>query len=190
MKKVLSLIVFAFAAIVTNAQEFHLTPDGFVSEDGKPYLVFEREGTQEELYNRMKTALTTVYNNPKEVLSESKPDCITISSVYNFYTKIKGPKMHIHSPFSLNIFFKDNKIRINCPNNSKIESYFAKGTFTINVGKGKDKIMSSWIYYFDEDGNPKWQQSAQEYTDEVNGLVKAYMNAFDSGAASQTDDEW
>lgn len=188
MKKVLSLIVFACLALVASAQaNFHLTPDGFKDDNDKSYIVFEREGSQADLYKRMHAALTSCFKNPKEVLSTSEPESIVVSSVYDFGTKIWGQYIPIDSHYSMHIYFKDGKVRFDAPVDSSIKSFSKKCEFVI--APGKDSKMAGIVHFYDKDGNPKYEKMATEYTNYVNYLIDRFMKAFDEGVTS-AEEEW
>lgn len=188
MKKVLSLLAFACFALVASAQaNFHLTPEGFKDDNDKSYIVFEREGSQADLYKRMHAALTSCFKNPKEVLSTSEPESIVISSVYDFGTKMLGQYIPIDSHYSMHIYFKDGKVRFDAPSDTSIKSFSGKCEFIISAGK--DAKMAGIVHFYDKNGNPKYEKMAKEYTKHVNGLIEMFMEAFDKGT-SASEEEW
>lgn len=188
MKKIFSLLALALVAIAASAQaNFHLTPEGFKDDNDKSYVVFEREGTQAELYKRMHAALTSCFKNPKEVLSTSEPESIVISSVYDFGSKILGQYVPIDSRYSMHVYFKDGKVRFDAPSDTSIKSFSGKCEFIISAGK--DAKMAGIVHFYDKNGNPKYEKMAEEYTKHVNGLINLFMQEFDKGT-SASEEEW
>lgn len=114
MGKLFSLITLLTVSICANAQ-FALTPNNFIStnDESKSYIVLEfGDVSKQELYNRAKKYLNTVYNNPDLVISSVENEQITIDA----YTEIVLPfALGIKSTedfyYKYTIDFKDGRIR-------------------------------------------------------------------------------
>lgn len=99
------------------AQEFALTSNGFVNIiDGKSYYVANiDEMTQQQLYMKAKSYFTTIYNSPKEVMSEVENEQIVINAITSDYIVVvfnPAQSNMWHFRYSFKINFRDNQIRI------------------------------------------------------------------------------
>ncbi|MBE7177027.1 MAG: DUF4468 domain-containing protein [Mucilaginibacter polytrichastri] len=114
--KTLLLIACIFFANTALGQYFTLTHEGFVSNDKKNYVVMDvPETAKAVLFKNMLSALTSMYTDPKKALSVVEGESITITG---FHPKALPNKLHKNvydMEYTVNIQFKDNKIRIDAP---------------------------------------------------------------------------
>lgn len=118
MKRILllAIIMTGFASRI-SAQEFSLTNTGFINiPDGKSYYVANIDGmTQHQLYMKAKSYFTTIYNSPKEVMSEVEDEQIVINAITSDYIVVvfnPAESNLWHFRYSFKINFRDNQIRI------------------------------------------------------------------------------
>ena len=154
MKRLITLFILLCIARVSFGQYFTLTPQGFLSADQKEYVVIDMPGIkQPDLYKKVFSALTTIYNNPKEALSVVDGESITISGYEKnaIISKWRGSPIHISKStykydleYSLSILFKDDKIRFNRPSFTCKRWYeggyrqgWESGWSTLPIVKGK-----------------------------------------------------
>lgn len=104
---------------------FEFQKDGsFSSGDGKPFVVYEAPGkSQRDLYQSMMIGIAKLFNHPDKVISSVEPSLITVNSItspcipYGNQGKLK------EVTYSMQIQFKDGKIRIDAPNILKYPKY-------------------------------------------------------------------
>lgn len=121
MKKGFIICMLVLYTVTCFSQNFALTKDGFVNskDQSKNYVVIECSGTQLDLFNKAKAYLTSIYRSPKDVLSLSSPDVITINAIESdaVYKKALGMiAISYDMNYTIVIRFKDGKIRIDSPN--------------------------------------------------------------------------
>jgi hypothetical protein len=125
MKNLSFTIAFIFFTQLTFTQYFTLPPNGFVSAEKKAYLIVDVPAAkQAELYKNTLSALSTMYNSPKEVLSLVDGESI---SLHAYEKQVITDKVKSSNPlkgkitykydlsYTLSIQFKDGKIRFNSP---------------------------------------------------------------------------
>lgn len=119
MKKtlLLALIILAGFSGRISAQEFSLTNTGFINiSDGKSYYVANIEGlNKQQLYTKARSYFMTVYNSPKEVMSEVENEQIVINAITSDYVVVvfnPAQSNMWHFRYSFKINFRDNQIRI------------------------------------------------------------------------------
>lgn len=120
MKKIVSTIVLLLFCLFANAQYFTLTEKGFVSNEDqlKDFVVIEKSGKeQKDLFNTVKSFATQFYSSPKDVISESGSEIITLNgvSLNDVYCKKGLGAVSFKTNYTLVFQFKDGKIRINRP---------------------------------------------------------------------------
>jgi hypothetical protein len=192
MKKI--LLVLCLVALTTGnifAQSFSLTSNGFVDskDQSKNFIVIDATGSQSELFNKAKTYLTTIYKSPKDVLSESAPDVITINGIET-KAVIKKAMGMVAVAYDMNytivIRFKDGKIRIDAPAFSL--SDYESGSKPIkmillgssNGGFGSEII--NCIY------NKKGDLKAEYAKNQLESYFSSYIEAFKKGLESNKQD--
>lgn len=100
----------------TKSPGFILASDlNFTTEDGKSFVVYDAPGyTQKELYNAVLVGLAKIYKYPDKVLSTVDPSLIKINAItapcINYYSSYNQAVT-----FSMDIQFKDGKIRFDVP---------------------------------------------------------------------------
>lgn len=140
MKKLLTfvlLLVFIGVQAQEKKVEFKLQPTGsFLSEEGKDYIVIEFEGkSANDLYSMVRDNVMSQYNSPKEVMSESGGNVITIYAHNKniWIVKSLGAKGIYGGYYNLVFKFKDGKIRVDAPSiSNKLE--MTDGSFTNTIG--------------------------------------------------------
>lgn len=149
MKKILLLMATVLLSGSAMAQ-LKLTPDGLVNTENEEqgFIILPFEGkTQQELYSACYAMLSAMYVSPKDVLSVAEGNSITINGVstYAIYRKKTMtstiPTYDIN--YTITIFFKDGKIRINNPiinrmytSDSYDEQFFVSGVSLLGKSNG------------------------------------------------------
>lgn len=191
MKKLLSLLI-ASLSISANAQnaDFILTHEGFrdKADNSKDYIVIDTPGSQTNLYSRAKTNISAMYRSPKDVLSEAAPEMITITGYSDntiFRKSIGVMVVSYEMNYTINLRFKDDKIRIDAPffelyNNSgdKKANLFLVGT--PNLGLGAE--TTNYIYNKKGELREKW--ALVQLENFFNSFIRDLINSLESG------DDW
>lgn len=170
MKGVLFLLAL-LSSIACNAQ-FVIKDGPFTTEDGKGYIIYEFDGmTQKDLFTKTKSVLTSSYISPKDVMSTSEYETISITAYTDnicWPIKVFGRPSSscVDVTYKITFQFKDGKIRVDSP-------------YIINCtqGSGKDKKeyvfdsgwgladMSSTLYLYNTKGKlryPKLKEAAEK----------------------------
>jgi uncharacterized protein YxeA len=190
MKKVLATII-ALLPLMSWGQSFILSPYGYLNAEDQatPYIVIPMEGTKAELFQKAKTALTAIYKSPKDVLSYNEPDIITINGYTNsVYEKRMGVTANWGIHYTIQILFKDGKIRINAPDAFEGEP-LGKNRVNLYLKPGKAGFMESSYYVFDKDGHVKKDKIKKQVEDYFNGIISDLVTKMKNGAAS-VDEDW
>lgn len=105
------LTLSAFFLFLTLQAQWTLSPEGMTSDSE---VIIEAEGDQSQLYQQVKDYLYTLYQSPKEVLSENEPTSIRIAGKES--QAIHRNSMHVFDiKYSLLIEFKEDRMRISPP---------------------------------------------------------------------------
>ncbi|KFF23460.1 hypothetical protein IW16_24675 [Chryseobacterium vrystaatense] len=125
MKKILTILVLVLCTQLHFAQYFTLTPQGFVSANKSEYVVVDVPNTkQKDLYKSVLNALSTMYKDPKKVLSTVDGESISVKGYEEnvIEHKFKGSPLQIGKltlkydlSYTISFLFKDNRIRIDRP---------------------------------------------------------------------------
>ncbi len=173
--------------IISSAQSFVLTPEGFMNADDqeKSFIVIEMPGTQAELYNKAKSAVTSIWKSAKDVMSYSEPDVITVNGFDSgsIWKKHMGMTFVYDFNYRFQFQFKDGKIRIDAPS---IDQAVNKKS-TLYFGKGKGSTMSGTMYIFNEKGELKQKDFKAQAENFVNGIVSTFVDKVKNGLS---DEDW
>lgn len=193
MKKILALLfLVALTAGKIFAQGFTLTPDGFVNtnDEGKGFVVFETTGTQQELYNKAKTYLMKLYRSPKDVLSESAPETITINGISTDAVQKKAMGMVAVSydmNYTIVLQFKDGKVRVDAPSFSLYSDGSGKPIKMYLKGKSNGGVGSEVINTI---YNTKGQLKAKYAKDQLESFFNDYIQSLINGMNESVKEDW
>ena len=179
MKKILGLILVSISYINCYAQGFTLTPDGWKNSNDASldYIVIPLDGTQSELFNDCKNALTVLYRSSKTVVSENFPSVINIGGVMKLYEKHLLVTDTYNCYYNLILSFKDNKMRIDITAHDALHT---SGCATLYLYKGSSSFFSENPYVFNMKGKlkkKKIKEQAEKYFNElINNLIEMMKN--------------
>lgn len=188
MKKLLCLI--AIICSITSYAQFKLTPEGLVTEDGKDFYVVSIDGTQEDLYNRAKMAITTLFKSAKDVVTEVPSSQIKISaiSVDDVFIKQLGHKTTFRMPYTLNILFKDGRIRFDAPSIEELYTYTGnQNKFNLYLGMGGGASIGDCGHIFKKDGKVRYKDGVASIESYFNTLIAEIVKNIQTPAA---EEEW
>lgn len=188
MKKTL-FIIMALLPMLAAAQTFTLTPQGFVNADdnSKSYVVVEMQGTQAELYAKAKTAITSMWNSPKDVMSYNEPDIIVVNGFSSTAAHFRkwGRDNVAEMTYRIQIQFKDGRIRIDAPVIGEL--IFAGGKGTMLIEAGNNSTMQHIVRAFEKNGKARFNDFNDNVQNYFNGLVATLVEKMNNGAS---EDDW
>ena len=190
MKKVLATII-ALLPLMAAAQYFTLTPEGWKNAEDNTldYVVIPMEGTQAELFQKAKTAVTATFKSAKDVMSYNEPDIITINGYTDcIYEKIMGMRFDFGMRYTMQILFKDGKIRFNAPDAYEAE-YTGQNRAFYYLRPGSGGAMSGTRYVFDKNGKLKKKDQKKQVEDYFNNLVNTIVDKMKNGGVA-VDEDW
>lgn len=123
-KSILSILMVICGLMAVNAQtskvEFTISPAGtFVSNDGKDYIIYYEEGkSAHELYQRVCTNVSKVYNSAKDVLSSVEDKSVAIRAFSDnliIGEIFMGEKYYYSFYYNLLFEFKDGRVKVSAP---------------------------------------------------------------------------
>jgi hypothetical protein len=171
MKKLLFTTAILIVAITTTTHaQFVLTPEGMRVNGQDDYLVLEIEGMdQKQLYKKTLLFINQQYKSPKDVMSTVEPVAITING--NQPNAIKRNSMHsFDMNYSLNMQFKDGKIRVNVPD-------FKLTNYTSSAERQTLHVQSANSFFGTDLGiyNPKGKLKSERAKKDLEEFFNAYM---------------
>ena len=190
MKKVL-VILAVLLPLMSWGQSFTLTPEGWMSteEPTNNYIVFPMEGTKAELFQKAKTAVTATFKSAKDVMSYNEPDIITINGYTDcIFEKILGMKYVFGMRYTMQILFKDGKVRFNAPDAYEAE-YTGQNRAFFYLRPGGGGIMEGARYVFNKKGELKKKDQKKQAEDYFNNLVYTIIEKM-KGGGTVVDEDW
>ena len=183
------LCLVALITGTTFAQSFSLTENGFInSKDKNNYIVINTSGSQEELYKKAKNYFLTVYLSPKDVISESKPDVITINGIEPDAICKKSMGMILLSfdmNYTITVRFKDGKIRIDSPSFILNDYDGEKPVKLILKGKSNGGLGDTTINCI---YNRKGKLKAEYAKEQLEVYFNRYVNSLKKGIENKEKD--
>lgn len=167
--------------MISNAQEFELTPEGLKS-NGMDYLVLDYpEKSQEELYNKTLAYLHTLYKNPKEALSTLDNESITITGFAKNRIRRNGGNV-FDLDYTWVIRFKDGKVRFDSPSVT-MKTWRDLDRITMVINKEKAYLLGG-VFGIYKKGKLKSENAKADLEHYFNTILKDYSNSF------LTDNDW
>lgn len=157
-----------FAQVVP---EFSLMSDGTMQALDKSYIVVEfPDKTKSDLYSDVLFAVSSLYASPKDVLSTSENESITINGYAKDCLHYGMNVMSIH--YSITMLFKDGKVRVNSP--QVVSIVFDGGKISTNfVGWLKTQ---NFFVNGEVNTKPNKVKVVEEYNRKMNSLIYSILN--------------
>jgi hypothetical protein len=160
MKKTLFLLVVFFAVVFKSQAQFVLTPIGFVDskDESKSYIVIEFTGkTQGELFKAAQIYLSSLYANPKEILSVIDNEVISVKGMNSNAIKAKTGFVvnHFDVEYIIKFMFKDGKIRVDSPVPFNMQQVVTGTLRHMTVNPEGYSTLEGNIYVFNKKGDVK-----------------------------------
>ena len=192
MKFRLVILFMSLLSMTLSAQtlvEFKLQKDGsFISEDGKSFVVVPCEGkTAQELYTIVKSNVMTLYNSPKNVMSENEPNDLSIralSSTLEESMKFMQGIVNYKAYYNLVFHFKDGRIKVDAPTVSRDLVVESTGSA---FPKTFDDFVKGW---FEKSGEAKKKKlkDIQKIESIFNFPINYLLGNFKSN--NQQEEDW
>lgn len=173
-KKLAFLLILITTSIFSFSQtnKFILTEGGFKndSDQTKDYIVLEFPGkSQADLFKSVLIFANSSFVSPKDVISKVDNESITINGFAK--NAVRRTNSHVFDlNYTLNIMFKDGKIRIAAPSINKISTYTTKEQEMYLQG-GTDAFAGSYFSIFNKKGEVKLEKAKED--------LETYFNALD-----------
>lgn len=181
MKRIIVFFALLLSATLSYAQ-YSVTPDGLVSDSGKPYDVYSFEGkSQESLYSIAYKYIARAFVSPKDVISAKENEVISLNAVL---------KVNRDNPITktawinttLSIEFKEGKIRINLPSINRI--YAGSGLSEMDYYFTQQSLFQENGIFSQKD-KLKDADLKASIENVLNGFVKSLLAEISNG-----DSEW
>lgn len=184
MKKILFFaLALVFSVLSSFSQnKLELTPKGLTSVDDPKanYLIFEKKGSQKELFNNIMAFVGSMFVSPKDVLSSSEYEVITINGITSKGIEIKklwgGLPMSVD--YTIVFFFKDDKIRVNIPSINKMQVLPTNGNYPVTINQ-YDNYTSNGaerLYIFNKKGELKNSMAKGDLENFFNTFIDKAIN--------------
>ena len=186
MKRI--LFVLMLITSIVYAQEYVVTPTGLKDNANveKTYIVINTpDKTAEQSYNNAIKYINKTYKNPEEVIkADVKNDYLRFNTyVSNFLTvKNSGAKLSIDAKYTVELSFRDNKVKLEVVN---LDMYHSSGFKVLFTGG----IMSSYPIYKKKKQKlirPETKSDIEFYFNNKINTIKGYLLE----EANTTDDDW
>lgn len=195
------ILFFCFTLLMmslgTKAQDqkvdFKLQPNGtFLTEDGKDFIVIEYEGkSAEELHTMVKDNVMSLYNSPKDVMSESGNNVITIFALEKHIWQVKslGATGIYGGNYKLVFKFKDGRIRIDAPSiDNNLE--MTDGAFTNTIGIPSSVDLSKTAKKLCNSKKEKDKSKKASIERIVNDPINYLLGLTQNQTQNDADDDW
>lgn len=167
--------------MVAHSQDFEFLYDGtFKTADGADFVVVPFDGkSQTELFDMVKNNVTAIFASPKDVISTSGTDMISVSGFQKevFVCKVMGMAIVIDAHYTIKIAFKDGRVRVSAP---VITSFSERGYMHENTEK---YLRDMW--FFKKDHSPKYKEKIDNIGETFSTLAKSLLYY-----QAKTEDDW
>lgn len=179
----LALLISSLSTYAQNMY-FSLTSEGFKSRDGKDFVVLQyAEKPADVLYQNVLLALHNFLPAPKDALSTIENKSITMNVFVPEVIDVRG-STKFDLEYSLNLQFKDNKVRVNAMNVLYIgnqPSLESLRTVSINPSG------NAWRTVYNQNGHVRFDNTRVSLDEFFNSLVDRIKLSAEKGL---DDMEW
>lgn len=190
MKRIFTLLA-ALIPLLAAAQYFTITPQGWknAEDNSLDYVVVPLEGSQADLFQKAKTAVTASYKSAKDVMSFNEPDIININGYTDCLSqRLIGMNFVYGIRYTMQILFKDGKVRFNAPD-AYTGEYFRDGkTSYFSLTPGSTGLFGNTTYMFDKKGTCKKKEQKKQVEAYFNDLIARILDLMQNGGA--VSDDW
>lgn len=181
MKRILLCTIGCMLSMLMMAQTFTLTYKGFVDSE-KPendYLVVTFDGlTKEQIYIKAQKAVAKSFISGKNVMTNIPNEQISINGILPEATvrSPMGMKLPFDMKFTMDLEFKDGKMRINAPHILELRQEAALGDVFMYLTKAEagSTFIKKNFAIFKNDGRVNEKKHKENIENKTNELV-AYI---------------
>ena len=181
MKKILLCTIGCMLSMLMMAQTFTLTYKGFVDSE-KPendYLVVTFDGlTKEQIYIKAQKAVAKSFISGKNVMTNIPNEQISINGILPEATvrSPMGMKLPFDMKFTMDLEFKDGKMRINAPHILELRQEASLGDVFMYLTKAEagSTFIKKNFAIFKNDGRVNEKKHKENIENKTNELV-AYI---------------
>ena len=181
MKRILLCTIGCMLSMLMMAQTFTLTYKGFVDSE-KPennYLVVTFDGlTKEQIYIKAQKAIAKSFISGKNVMTNIPNEQISINGILPEATvrSPMGMKLPFDMKFTMDLEFKDGKMRINAPHILELRQEASLGDVFMYLTKAEagSTFIKKNFAIFKNDGRVNEKKHKENIENKTNELV-AYI---------------
>jgi len=181
MKRILLCTIGCMLSMLMMAQTFTLTYKGFVDSE-KPennYLVVTFDGlTKEQIYIKAQKAVAKSFISGKNVMTNIPNEQISINGILPEATvrSPMGMKLPFDMKFTMDLEFKDGKMRINAPHILELRQEASLGDVFMYLTKAEagSTFIKKNFAIFKNDGRVNEKKHKENIENKTNELV-AYI---------------
>jgi len=181
MKKILFVLILLLPTLAFSQEKLELTPSG-LKVQGNPeakYIIIEKSGSQQDLFNTIKSFISNYFVSPKDVISEVDNDMITLNGISAKDISVKKGLgyLDITMNYTIVFHFKDGRIRIDLPYINKMTSRSSSTLWqmTINQDDAYDYSYDH-LYIFDKKGKLKNNTAKDGIENFFNSFIDKAVN--------------
>lgn len=165
---------------------FILQPDGIMlTNEGKDFQIINYEGeSQEIIYNKLLMGVSSIFNDPKTVISKVENQIISISGIQGVNWIVGGMlgTVRVDFHYVLEFHIKDNRVKVDSP-------YFTMLSFSSG---GTQSDIGGWLVshkIFTKDGQPnmKKENNYKFYNDVNESFSKLTSTILNY---TETEEDW
>lgn len=163
----------------------HLHQDGkMLTKEGKDFYIIQYEGkSQEIIYNQLLVSVSSIFNDPKTVISKVENQLISISGIQGVDWNVGGMlgTIRVNFHFVLKFHIKDNRVKVDSP-------YFTMLSFSSG---GTQSNIGGWLVshkIFTKDGQPNIKKEKNyEFYNNVNKTFSTLITSLLNYTETQED---
>ena len=191
MKRFLLSTIGCLLSTLVMAQTFILTYKGFVDSE-KPennYLVVNFDGlTKEQIYTKAQRAVAKAFISGKNVMTNIPNEQISINGILPEATvrKPAGMKLPFDMEFTMDLEFKDGKMRINAPHIIELRQKATLGDVFMYLTKAEagSSFLKKNYAIFKNDGSVNEKKHKENIENKTNELIANLL------AEMKDDSDW
>jgi len=175
MKTTLLFILLLSVQFVNAQNSLELTPLGLTPVGNKEakYIVFEKPGSQQELYNCIKSFIVSRFQSPKDVMTENSPESIALNAVADGIIVKKGfGYLDVNTNYTIVFHFKDGKIRVDLPSINRMTALSSSTVWQITINQQDPTDLVDHFYVFDKKGELKNESAKSSIEKYFNNFLK------------------
>lgn len=153
---------------------FEWQPNGkLLTKEGNSFKVVDYEGKSSEiLYKELLSAASSLYNDPKSVISSVENKIVSISACQPLTWKVGGllGTIGVNIHYVLKLHIKDNKVKVDAP-------YFTMLSFSTGATQENIEGWTKAQKFFNKDGSPSNKKGKRQFYLDINSTFNELVNS-------------